>query len=312
MSDRTSLGSEGFGCPLPSDASGERITLAHGEGGRLSRRLIQDHILPRFGCPELQALGDAAIVTTSGGPLAFTTDGYTVTPLFFPGGDIGQLAVFGTVNDLAVSGALPRWLSVSLIIEEGAAVVCTGPRLGKFAGRGDTRQGQDRDRRHQGCASGNRRSTLHYHFGNRRDSRARSPPAPPPFVPHDCLIVSGPIGRHGAAVLCAREGFDFDPAPQSDCAPLIEPLMALYHANCSPRATRDATRGGVAAVLQEWSEASQRTCTIEADAIPVEAQVRAVCELLGLDPLHLANEGTFVLASNSRLGRTHIERPSTA
>jgi hydrogenase expression/formation protein HypE len=126
---------------------------------------------------------------------------------------------------------------------------------------------------------------------------APPPPGPAALQPDDVLLVSGPIGHHGAAILCAREQFDFDPPPSSDCAPLTTPLIALHSAGITPRAVRDATRGGVAAVLHEWADASQLTCVIDEAAIPINPQVRAVCELLGLDPLHLANEGTFVLAT---------------
>jgi hydrogenase expression/formation protein HypE len=127
------------------------------------------------------------------------------------------------------------------------------------------------------------------------------PPGPAALQPDDVLIVSGPIGCHGAAILCAREQFDFEPPPVSDCTPLTGPLVALHNVKLTPRAVRDATRGGVAAVLHEWAQASKLTCVLKETAIPINADVRAVCELLGLDPLHLANEGTFVLATRPEL-----------
>ena len=291
---------EWIGCPIPTEADGGLITLAHGEGGRLSRRLIRERLLSRFDNDQLRSLGDAALLTTNGGQLAFSTDGYTVTPLFFPGGDIGRLAVFGTVNDLAVSGAVPRWLSLSLIIEEGLPwsvldrvldSIQAAAALAQVAiVTGDTKVVP------RGAAD-----KLFITTSGLGEVLAPAPAGPAALQPDDVLIVSGPIGCHGAAILCAREQFGFEPPPASDCAPLTTPLVALHTARITPRAVRDATRGGVAAVLHEWAEASRLTCVIEEAAIPIGVEVRAVCELLGLDPLHLANEGTFVLATRPEL-----------
>ena len=285
-----------WNCPLPSDAAGTRITLAYGEGGRLTRQFIRDRLLPRFDNDPLRRQGDAALLTTQNGQLAFSADGYTVTPLFFPGGDIGQLAVFGTVNDLAVSGAIPRWLSLSLIIEEGLAWETLDRVLDSIQGAarlanvkivtGDTKVVP------HGAAD-----QLFITTSGIGELLNPAPPGPQSLQEKDVLIVSGPIGCHGTAILCAREQIEFDPAPQSDCAPLTAPLVALHAAGLVPRAMRDATRGGVAAVLHEWAEASRLTCKIDEALIPLIPEVRAICELLGLDPLHLANEGTFVLAT---------------
>jgi hydrogenase expression/formation protein HypE len=295
-------GKNWFGCPTGTDAAGECITLAHGEGGRLSRCLVRERLLHRFSNDSLRPLGDAALLVAAGRllydptTLAFTTDGYTVSPLFFPGGDIGQLAVFGTVNDLAVSGATPRWLSLALIVEEGLPWTVFDRVLDSLQTAahladvtivtGDTKVVPC------GTADG-----LFITTSGIGVLRTPAPPGPQALQPGDVLIVSGPIGCHGAAILCAREQFDFDPPPASDCAPLTVPLTALYDAGITPRAMRDATRGGVAAVLHEWAEASGQSCTIEEGALPIRHNVRAVCELLGLDPLHLANEGTCVLAT---------------
>jgi hydrogenase expression/formation protein HypE len=292
MSEPMSFGAE---CPLPQSVDAERVTLAYGEGGRLSRRFIQERILPRFRNASLAALGDAATIPSTPG-LAFTTDSYTVMPLFFPGGDIGRLAVFGTANDLVVSGAVPRWLSLALIIEEGlpwqvldrvldsirtaaAAVdvtVVTGDT--KVVPRGAVDQ-------------------LFIAVSGLGEFGIAPPPGPAALQVDDVLIVSGPIGQHGAAVLCARDQLAFDPAPVSDCASLAEPLIALQQQGLTPRAVRDATRGGVAAVLHEWSASAGLGIDINEHSIPVSPEVRAVCELLGLDPLFLACEGTFVAAS---------------
>lgn len=298
MNERSS--GEWISCPIPNAADGERITLAYGEGGRLSRRLIRERILPRFENDQLRMLGDSALLSPTSRDIAFSTDAYTVTPLFFPGGDIGQLAVFGTVNDLAVSGATPRWLSVSLIIEEGLpwsvldrvldSMQSAAARARVAIVTGDTKVVP------RGAAD-----QLFITTSGVGEVLEPPPPGPTAIQPGDALIVSGPIGRHGAAILCAREQFDFAPPPESDCAPLTEPLAALQAARITPRAVRDATRGGVAAVLHEWAEAAGLTCIIDEAAIPKDSIVRAVCELLGLDALHLANEGTFVLATSPEL-----------
>lgn len=289
-------------CPLPTSESGSLITLAHGEGGRLSRMLIQEHILPRLGNDTLNRLADGALLAlpSSEASLAFTTDGYTVSPLFFPGGDIGRLAVFGTVNDLCVSGAVPRWLSLGMIIEEGLPLEIFDRVLESIreaAGvanvaivAGDTKVVPRK------AADG-----LYLTTSGIGLLSGATPPGPMSLQPGDVIIVSGTIGRHGAAILCAREALDFQPAPTSDCAPLTEPIRKLLCNGCAPRAMRDATRGGLAAVLHEWTQASGTSATLMEDQIPVSDSVRAVCELLGLDPLHLANEGTFVLATPAPL-----------
>lgn len=284
------------GCPLPArDDASSRVTLAHGEGGRAARRLIRERILSRFDAPELAELGDAAVLPPLGGRPVLTTDAFVVSPLFFPGGDIGRLAVFGTVNDLAVAGALPRWLSCSLILEEGLPVdvldrvldsaAAAAREAGVAIVTGDTKVVP------RGAADGLFVQTAG--LGEAVDPLPRGPKA---LRPGDRLLVTGPIGRHGAAVMCAREELGLDPPPRSDCAPLTPAVDALRAAGLVPRALRDATRGGVAAVLHEWAEASGLSLTLDERAIPVGPDVRGVCELLGLDPLFLANEGTMVVA----------------
>ena len=305
----------GFNCPVPVPDDEDRITLAHGEGGRLSRRLVREHILCRLGNETLLRLEDSANLMLpptftngdqSSASLAFTTDGYTVSPLFFPGGDIGRLAVFGTVNDLAVTGAVPHWLSLGLILEEGLPLSLLDRVLDSIRAAAELAQVQ--------IVTGDTkvvpRGTADKLYITTAGIGLRAPSAPPGAVslqPGDEIIVSGPIGCHGAAILCCREQFDFDPPPQSDCAPVTAPLMALISAGLTPRAVRDATRGGVAAVLHEWTEISRTSCTIVEDQIPVNAPVRAVCELLGLDPIHMANEGTFVLATRPEALQATLE-----
>lgn len=281
-------------CPLPQSHDAERVTLAYGDGGRLSRSFVQEWILSRFQNPALHALGDAAVLESSG-RLAFTTDSFTVTPLFFPGGDIGTLAVCGTVNDLAVSGARPRWMSLALIIEEGLrwdtlghvldSIQRTADAAGVAVVTGDTKVVP------HGCVD-----QLMITTAGLGEFSKGAPPGAARLQTGDGIIVSGPIGQHGAAILCARDELGFEPTPVSDCACLNVPLLALQHAGLQVRATRDATRGGVAAVLHEWSQASGLAIDLEESHLPMLPEVRAVCELLGLDPLFLACEGTFVAA----------------
>jgi hydrogenase expression/formation protein HypE len=291
MSDRSPFA---FDCPLPQSLDADRITLAYGEGGRLSRQFVRERILSRLANPTLAALGDAAVLTPAH-RLALTTDGYTVTPLIFPGGDIGRLAVFGAVNDLVVVGATPRWLSLALILEEGLpwavldrvldSVRDAASEAGILVVTGDTKVVP------RGTAD-----QLFITTAGLGEFVTEPFAGPDRLQVGDVLLVSGPMGQHGAAVLCAREELGFDPAPVSDCASLAPPLLGLAAANLSPRAARDATRGGVAAVLHEWAAAAGRGIEIDESRLPVSPPVRAVCELLGLDPLFLACEGTSVAA----------------
>lgn len=282
-------------CPVPDAGPADRITLAHGEGGRLMRRLIRERILPVVGSRELAQLGDAAQLPAVGGPLALTTDSFVVTPLFFAGGDIGSLAVYGTVNDLAVSGARPLWISLAAIVEEGfdqatfdrvlASVAAAAQRARVQVVTGDTKVVP------RGAADGL--------FLNTAGIGEILPPpiaGPTGLQPGDALIVSGPIGCHGMAVMAGREGLEFDPPPTSDSAPLIDAVDALRDAAIPLRASRDATRGGLGAVLHEWAEASGLTLAVDESRVPVTPAVRGVCEVLGLDPIHVANEGTMVVA----------------
>lgn len=282
-------------CPVPAASSEERITLAHGDGGRLMRRLIRERLLSRLGNELLCAMGDAAALPPVDGPLAFTTDSFVVSPLFFPGGDIGRLAVFGTVNDLAVSGAEPLWLSLSLIVEEGLPIdvlddvivsIAEAARLARVTVvTGDTKVVP------RSSADGLFVTTA----GIGRYIAPRFP-GPAALRPGDELIVTGPVGRHGVAILAHRENLGFDPPPESDCAPLTEAVAALRLASIPVRAARDATRGGVTAVLHEFAEACGNTLLIDERQLPESDALRGVCELLGLDPLHMACEGTMVVA----------------
>lgn len=283
-------------CPVPIPPDDRRITLAHGEGGRLTRQLLRELIVAELGDnPRLRELDDAARLPAVAGRLAFTTDSFVVSPPFFPGGDIGSLAVYGTVNDLAVNGARPLWLTLSLIVEEGfarTALRCVLQSAAHAAWRtgvqivaGDTKVVP------RGAADG-----LFINTAGIGELVEPYPPGPGALQVGDELLVSGPIGRHGIAVLAAREDLAVD-SPESDVGSLLPAVEALRQAvGGRVRAIRDATRGGVAAVLQEWAAACGHTLNIVEQHVPLSPDVRGACELLGLDPLHVANEGTMVVA----------------
>jgi hydrogenase expression/formation protein HypE len=278
------------------------------------RRLIQERLAPVLALP--RELGDAAPLGRLDGDLYLTTDSFVVSPLFFPGGDIGSLAVHGTVNDLAVSGARPVWLTLSLILEEGllletldrviASVALAAAACDVRVVTGDTKvvpRGSADRLFINTCGIGRATATV--------------PAGPASIRSEDRLIVSGPIGQHGIAILSAREKLEFDPPPRSDSAPLHHAAAALQQAlGDDLRCMRDATRGGVAAVLHEWAQASGQSMLLDESSIPVTASVRGACELLGLDPLYVANEGTLVAAvargSESRAIQALRSVPPTA
>ena len=275
-----------------------RVTLAHGGGGKAMKDLIRDVFVEAFDNPALRPLEDQARfglaeLSARGDRLAFTTDSYVVDPLFFPGGDIGKLAVCGTVNDLAVGGAVPLYLSCAAILEEGVEiellrrVARSMAEAAKAAGvaivTGDTkvvhRGGCDKlflTTSGVGVIPKGRELGAH---------RAR---------PGDVVLVNGLLGDHGAAILGARGDMQLDSPIESDCAPLHGLIEALLGAAPGTRALRDATRGGVATVLNEMAEASQVSIEIDEAKTPLRTEVKAFCEILGLDPLYLANEGKLV------------------
>ncbi len=300
----TNLNAVRLTCPTPIPAS-DTIALAHGEGGRVMRRFIRDSIVAKFGLGNVQFHSDAARLEITSGEIAMTTDSYVVSPIFFPGGDIGSLAVHGTLNDLAMAGAKPLYLTLALILEEGLSLETFARIIDSIATAthrcdakivaGDTKVVP------KGAADGifiNTTGVGVYQSSHRMSAVN--------VQPGDCLIVSGPIARHGLAVLAARESITFDPPPSSDSASLhrvaSELLMSLQG---DLRTMRDATRGGVAAVLHEWAEESGLAMKIDESKLPLLPESRAVCELLGLDPLFVANEGTFVTAvAPSRVDET--------
>jgi hydrogenase expression/formation protein HypE len=259
------------------------------------RRMLDEYVFPALAGVRLAADGDAAVLARLDGPPVLTTDSFVVSPLFFPGGDIGRLCVFGTVNDLAVAGARPLWISLSLIIEEGLPLDVLGRVLESVADAareaevsivtGDTKVVP------RGAAD-----RLYVNTTGVGVLVEPSFAGPEALRPGDELVVSGPIGRHGMAVMAAREEWDLRPRPTSDCASLLPAVAALRAASVPLVALRDATRGGVAAVLHEWAAACRFTLAVEESRVPVTPEVRGACELLGLDPLHVANEGTMLIA----------------
>jgi hydrogenase expression/formation protein HypE len=276
------------------------VTLAHGGGGKAMKDLIDDVFARAFDNPLLapmedQARLDLAALAAQGDRLAFTTDSYVVTPLEFPGGDIGKLAVCGTINDLAVGGALPLYLSCAVIIEEGFAVerlrkiARSMARTASMAGvcivTGDTKVVT------RGACDGLFITTTGVGVIPRGCAlgadRAR---------PGDRILVNGMLGDHGAAILAARDDLALDTALQSDCAALHGLIAELLAAAPATRFIRDATRGGIATVLNELALASGVAIEIDETRTPLRNEVRGVCEILGLDPLYLANEGKIVLA----------------
>ncbi len=270
----------------------DKILLAHGSGGKLAHDLIKTSILTRLNNPMLSPLDDSAVFKASG-RLAFTTDSYVVQPIFFPGGDIGKLAVCGTINDLAMVGATPYYLSLALIIEEGLLigdlekVINSIKETAEVAGvtiiTGDTKVVN------HGCADKLFINTT---------GIGTVPPGVNISGRHaqsgDVIILSGTIGDHGIAVLSQREGLNFMTKLESDCAPLnglvAEMLGVSNHVHC----LRDPTRGGLASILNEIAEQSGVSIRIEEAKIPVREEVGSACEMLGLDPLYVANEGKLV------------------
>jgi hydrogenase expression/formation protein HypE len=279
-------------CPVPP-SDYPHVLLAHGGGGRLTRRLIDEVFRPAFGNPLLDRQHDGAVLPASPHRLAFSADSFVVRPLFFPGGDIGTLAVNGTVNDLAMCGARPLYLSASFVIEEGLPfeklrrVVASMTRAAAAAGvqvvTGDTKV-VDR-----GKGDG-----LYLSTAGVGAIEHDLPIGPAAVRPGDAVILSGDVGRHGMAVMAVREGLAFETPIESDCAPLAGPVLALLAAGVEVRCLRDATRGGLAAVLVEIAETAGVRVHVGEAAIPVAGPVRGACEVLGIDPLHVACEGRFV------------------
>ena len=272
----------------------ERIQLAHGGGGGLTHQLIESQILPRFGEGPLAGLPDSAVLARPPGPLAFTTDSFVVQPLIFPGGNIGHLAVHGTVNDLAVAGARPRWISLAMILEEGLplttletvldAVVDAARAAGVVVATGDTKVVP------RGLCDG-----LYLNTAGIGEMLPELTLSPERIRPGDLIVASGTLGDHGLAVLAARAHLGLTHGPVSDTAPVHDLVAALTPCGHGVRCMRDPTRGGTAAVLNEMAAASDTTFILEESRLPLAPATEAAAALLGLDILHMASEGRILL-----------------
>lgn len=280
-------------CPVPA-GDYERVVLSHGAGGRLMHRLIDDVFVEAFDEPELRRAHDGAVVDLKP-PLAVTTDTFTVSPMFFPGGDIGSLAVYGTVNDVAMCGARPVYLSAAFVLEEGLPM-------------------SDLRRVVTSMAAAARRTRVHVVTGDTKVVErgngdgvfitttgmgsvvARGPIGPASLRAGDAILVSGPVGDHGVAVLAARSGLDLGGTLRSDAAAVADACLALIEDGLDVHALRDPTRGGLSSALNELADASGTGIVVDEAAIPIRPEVDDACEVLGLDPLYSACEGRFVAA----------------
>ena len=280
-------------CPTPLTVT-DRVQLGHGSGGKMSAALLRERFLPHFGNDILEQLGDAAIVDVNGQALAFSTDTFVVQPLEFPGGNIGSLAVHGTVNDLAMMGARAAWLSAGFVLEEGLpmdvldrivrAMADAARAAGVLLVTGDTKVVE------RGKADGVFINTTG--IGKRLADFA---PVPANARAGDAIIVSGPIGQHGIAIMSAREGIAFSTELRSDSAPLTPLVERLRdRVGGAVHTLRDPTRGGLASALNEIASAARIGIVLDEAVLPIPAPVTAACEMLGFDPLYVANEGVLV------------------
>jgi len=279
-------------CPIPIDRY-PHVMLAHGGGGKFMHQLIEKMFLPSFRNERLQTRHDGAVINLNGSRLAFSTDSYVVQPLFFPGGDIGSLAIHGTVNDLAMCGARPLYLSCGLIIEEGLPmetlwrVIQSMKKAAESSGvelvTGDTKVVD------KGKGDGIFINTAG--IGIIEHDLSISPQN---VQPNDAIIISGDVGKHGIAIMAEREGLAFESTIESDSAPMASLVQELIDAGIEIHCLRDLTRGGLASALVEIAETAKLQIEIDERSIPVQEQVQGACEILGLDPIYVANEGRFV------------------
>jgi hydrogenase expression/formation protein HypE len=282
-----------FECPLPMNEY-DTITAGHGGGGKLSQQLVEQLFVPALANEILSELHDGAIFPCYGGHVAFSTDTFVVRPRFFPGGNIGSLSVHGTVNDLAMCGARPRHLALALILEEGLLLTelrdivesirdaCDESEITVITG--DTKVVE------RGAGDG-----IYINTTGIGSVLPEVQLAPRRVRPGDKILLNGSIGRHGMAIMSVREGLEFESEITSDSAalwPLVEGMLSASQRHM--HVLRDATRGGVASAINEIAQAAKVGVVLEESAIPVDAPVRAACEILGLDPLYVANEGRFV------------------
>ena len=291
-------------CPIPLNEY-PKVLLAHGGGGRLTHQLIDKMFWPSFDNPLLRPLHDGAIFSLDGQRLAFTTDSYVVHPPFFPGGDIGRLSVFGTANDLAMCGARPLFISCGLILEEGLpmedlwtltlSIREAAQEAGVQVITGDTKVVE----RGKGDAI----------FINTSGLGGVLPGVdvgPHRLQPGDEVLISGPIGLHGIAIMAVRENLGLESTLQSDSGPVFPMVEALAQEGLDIHMLRDPTRGGVSSALNEMARQGQVGVAIEEETIPIPSEVEGACEILGLDPLHVANEGNFIAIVAEGQGETAL------
>lgn len=284
----------GLACPAPAVAT-ERVLLGHGSGGKLSAALLRDRFLPHLSNPALQQLGDAAVVQVFDGDIAMSTDTFVVSPIEFPGGNIGSLAVHGTLNDVAMMGAEPKFLSAGFVIEEGFELDVLDRVIASMAGAareagvplvtGDTK-----------VVERGKADRIYINTTGIGTLEGTCRPRPDRAQNGDAVIVSGEIGRHGMAIMAAREGLGFEAEIESDSAalyPLVARLAGRFGTHV--HVLRDPTRGGVASALNEIATASRRGIVLAEESLPVPEPVAAACAVLGLDPLYVANEGIMVV-----------------
>jgi hydrogenase expression/formation protein HypE len=282
----------GASCPLPINQHA-RVLMGHGGGGQLTNQLIEQVFMPAFQNPALGERHDGARLRMGSAQVAFSTDSYVVRPLFFAGGDIGTLAVNGTVNDLAMCGARPQFLSAGFIIEEGLpmevlqrvvqSMQTSAVAAGVLLVTGDTKV-VDR-----GKGDG-----LYINTAGIGLIEQDTVVAPSSVRVGDIILLSGDVGRHGMAVMAAREGLEFESLIESDCAPVAAPVLDLIARGIPVHCLRDLTRGGLASALVEIAEASRLHLGIDDAAVAVRQDVQGACEILGFDPLYVANEGRFI------------------
>jgi hydrogenase expression/formation protein HypE len=279
-------------CPVPIDQY-PNVLLAHGGGGKLMHQLIEKMIVPVFNNPLLNERHDGAILNVDDNKLAFTTDSYVVNPLFFPGGNIGTLAINGTVNDLAMCGANPLYLSAGFIVEEGLSMETLWTIIRSMRKAADEANVQlvtgDTKVVDRGKGDGIFINTAG--IGIIKHNLLISPRN---VRPGDAIILSGDLGRHGISILAMRESLSFESTIESDCAPLNKIVTALIDNSIEIRCMRDLTRGGLASALIEISEGAKLSISINEDSIPIREDVQGACEILGIDPIYLANEGRFI------------------
>jgi hydrogenase expression/formation protein HypE len=282
-------------CPVPRVAD-DRIVLAHGGGGRLTHQLIEKIFLPAFSNAMLEQRHDGAILAVNGSRLAFTTDSFVVRPLIFPGGTIGDLAIYGTVNDLAMCGARPLFLSSGFILEEGLEMDTLRTVVASMQQAASTAKVQLVTGDTKVVDKGNGDGIFVNTSGiGLIESKTATTIGPAAVQPGDAVIVSGDLGRHGIAILSVREGLEFESPILSDTASVWPAVEAMLNAGIDIHCLRDLTRGGLATTLNEIASDRNICIKLEEARIPVQETVQSACEILGLDPLYVANEGRFAV-----------------